>query len=216
MPVPQSVLQERHNPTVRHLPLINSRKNFAFLVMKFNGRTNVSRTPILRSGNWDWTSNIRDQRFMQQRRLTRRSLPALRSWKLAGTAQLHDYLENLIIPVKYHTEPRLLFLAIRHAISQGKLRSNVQYIHIHTKYSPCDDCHEVIREFVRLFGITVYVTYNKGYKSRRIWHVAARNNIARTANGNRVVFLTGPNQGAYNQLGGEVVAVTRSYVLEYS
>ena len=91
--------------------------------------------------------------------------------KIVENAEYDRLCQQMKIVAK-DTEPHQLNKILLQLVESGRKLENVEYIHLHTSYSPCNVCNQTIEKFVQTFNIRIYVTYETGYykESKRVKH----------------------------------------------
>lgn len=85
------------------------------------------------------------------------------SYQLAIQTPGIKELERSFLEHRTHAEPRRLNEVIWEVIRRGFKMQDLDFIYIHTAFSPCNGCNRILEYFVKIFRVHIFVTYDTGF-----------------------------------------------------
>lgn len=230
IPIPTIIFEDKNKTKAISLKNMPSDKNNAYIIWKFRNNPAIFTSAIITSGERKWKL-IGDADFLRPD-----PVPDIDPQSVAQMLQTYRNIPNLtsfviaVKRVKSHTEPRLLMLVLEIAISHNVGVQDIEYVYIHTRNSPCDACNVVLEQFLAVFRVPTFVTYNRGY--RKTEHLKIQGEWGQkiyypkdaVRHKTNELFLQGKSQGVDNPIGSSGVAhlnaldqneAMKSYVLAY-
>jgi len=75
-----------------------------------------------------------------------------------------------------HTEAWQLNNILKELVQNDSQINDIDFLYLHTAYSPCDSCNETLIKFVKAFKVDIFVTYDKHYSDGLRYHMEAIEN----------------------------------------
>lgn len=161
-------------------------------------------TPIIQSGDYEWHILGEEDEETRTTYFINVNSQAVKQSMMRLSRKLVDLMRKN----DSHTEPRILNRFLVDAVKQGRSLSELEYFYLHSTYSPCNLCNEILKLFVEIFDVEILVTYSflnymkngKGKREYQLHSQAHKVSFAR--------YLTGWSHGNKRQVKRELTCLT--------